>query len=253
MNPDRIIALRATLTVFRDGDRCLKVFGEEYSQSSVLCEAFNAAYAAEAGVRTPRILEVTEVGGKRAIVSEYIKGKTLAALAAEQGDTGDCIARFAAAQAYVNSLAAPGLRSEKDIAAEGILRSGLPRDTVEALLAMNEAFPEGDRLLHGTPEMSNIIIDNTDNLYIIDWARASKGSPEADAARAYVLTSRLQGAGAAEEYLAQRCKAGDVSARGILKRLPVAAAAMLCLCGEHEREALKAFINTSEFGLRRKS
>ena len=139
MNPDRIIALRSTLTVFRDCDRCLKVFGAEHTQSSVLREAFNAASAAEAGVCTPRVLGVTELDGMPTIVSEFVKGKTLAAIASEQGSVHGCLERFAREHALVNSFAAPMLRSEKDAAAEGILRSGLPQGQIAVLLAQNAA------------------------------------------------------------------------------------------------------------------
>ena len=35
MNLDRIIAVRNNKTVYRDGDRCLKVFNEGYSKADV--------------------------------------------------------------------------------------------------------------------------------------------------------------------------------------------------------------------------
>ena len=41
MNLDRIIAVRNNKTVYRDGDRCLKVFNEGYSKADVLNEALN--------------------------------------------------------------------------------------------------------------------------------------------------------------------------------------------------------------------
>lgn len=173
MNPDRIIALRSTLTVFRDCDRCLKVFGAEHTQSSVLHEAFNAASAAE-----------------------------------------------------------------------GILRSGLPQGQIAVLLAQNAAFPEGDRLLHGTPEMSNVIIDNGGGAHVVGWSRAVKGCPAADVARGYILARRIYGTAAAEEYLELRCRAGDVGAEDAARRIPVAAAAMLHYANEYERKALRALINT---------
>lgn len=244
MNPDRIIALRSTLTVFRDGDRCLKVFGAEHTQSSVLCEAFNAASAAEVGVCTPRVLGVTEFDGMPAIVSEFVKGKTLAAIASGQGSVHGCLERFAREHALVNSFAAPMLRSEKDAAAEGILRSGLPQGQIAALLEQNAAFPEGDRLLHGTPEMSNIIIDNGGGAHVVGWSRAVKGCPAADVARGYILARRIYGTAAAEEYLELRCRAGDVGAEDAARRIPVAAAAMLHYANEYERKALRALINT---------
>ena len=59
MNMDRIIAVRSKKTVYRDGDRCLKVFNEDYSKADVLNEALNQARVEETGLSIPKVLEVT--------------------------------------------------------------------------------------------------------------------------------------------------------------------------------------------------
>ena len=84
MNLDRVIAVRNNKTIYRDGDRCIKVFNKEYSKADVLNEALNQARIEETGLNIPKILEVTMVDGKWAIVTEYIKGKTMEQLMAEQ-------------------------------------------------------------------------------------------------------------------------------------------------------------------------
>ena len=43
MNLDRVIAVRNNKTIYRDGDRCVKVFQKEYSKADVLNEALNQA------------------------------------------------------------------------------------------------------------------------------------------------------------------------------------------------------------------
>ena len=83
MKLDRVIAVRNNKTIYRDGDRAIKVFNEEYSKADVLNEALNQARIEETGLNIPKVLEVTMIDGKWAIVSEYIKGKTLAQLMAE--------------------------------------------------------------------------------------------------------------------------------------------------------------------------
>ena len=40
MNLDRVIAVRNNKTIYRDGERCIKVFNEEYSKADVLNEAY---------------------------------------------------------------------------------------------------------------------------------------------------------------------------------------------------------------------
>ena len=43
MNLDRVIAVRTTKTVYRDGDLCIKVFNKEFTKADVLHEALNQA------------------------------------------------------------------------------------------------------------------------------------------------------------------------------------------------------------------
>ena len=86
MKLDKIIAVRNSKTVYRDGDRCIKVFNEDYSKADVLNEALNQARIEETGLNIPKILEVTMIDGKWAIVSEFIKGKTLAQLMEDDTD-----------------------------------------------------------------------------------------------------------------------------------------------------------------------
>ena len=84
MKLDKIIAVRNDKTIYRDGDKCIKVFNSDYSKSDVLNEALNQARIEEIGLNIPKIHEVTMLDGKWAIVSEFIKGKTLAQLMEEE-------------------------------------------------------------------------------------------------------------------------------------------------------------------------
>ena len=86
MKLDRVIAVRNNKTIYRDGDRCIKVFNSDYSKADGLNEALNQARIEETGLKIPKILEVTMIDGKWAIVSEYIKGKTLAQIMNEDPD-----------------------------------------------------------------------------------------------------------------------------------------------------------------------
>ena len=83
MKPEKMIAVRNNKTVYRDGDKCIKVFNSDYSKADVLNEALNQARIEQTGLRVPKILEVTVIDGKWSIISEYIKGKTLAQLMEE--------------------------------------------------------------------------------------------------------------------------------------------------------------------------
>ena len=78
MKLDRIIAVRTGKTIYRDGDRVIKVFDSDYSKADNLNEALNQARIEETGLAIPKVIEVTMVDGKWAIVTEYIEGKTMA-------------------------------------------------------------------------------------------------------------------------------------------------------------------------------
>lgn len=75
MELDRIIAVTSRKTVYRDGERCLKVFLGGRTETAVLREAMNQTALREAGLPVPPVLQVTAVDGHPAIVSAFIPGK----------------------------------------------------------------------------------------------------------------------------------------------------------------------------------
>ena len=75
MKLDKIVAVRTTKTIYRDGDKIVKLFDENYSKADILNEALNQARVEETGLNIPKLLEVTKIDGKWAIVIEYIPGK----------------------------------------------------------------------------------------------------------------------------------------------------------------------------------
>lgn len=86
MNFERVIAVRTGKTVYRDGNRVIKVFDSDYSKADVLTEALNCARVEQTGLDIAKILEVTMIDGKWAILSEYIEGKPLDRLMKENPD-----------------------------------------------------------------------------------------------------------------------------------------------------------------------
>ena len=84
MNLERVIAVRTNETVYRGGDQCVKVFGDGFTKADALGEALNQARVEECGLHVPKVLEVSQVDGKWALVTEYVEGKTLERLIAEE-------------------------------------------------------------------------------------------------------------------------------------------------------------------------
>ncbi len=77
MEFDKIIAVRNSKTLYRSGDKVIKLFDESYSKADILNEALNQARVEETGLNIPKLLEVTTIDGKWAIVLQYSEGKTL--------------------------------------------------------------------------------------------------------------------------------------------------------------------------------
>ena len=115
MKPETIIARRPNKTIFRDGDRCVKLFDEDFSKADILNEALNQARVEETGLNIPKIQEVTVVEGKWAIVTEFIEGKTLAQLMEENPEKKDeYLELFVDLQLKVHAQSCPLLNSLKE-------------------------------------------------------------------------------------------------------------------------------------------
>ena len=115
MKLDYVIAKRNNKTIYRDGDKCVKVFNNDYSKADVLNEALNQARIEETGLNIPKVLEVTMIDGKWAIVTEYIQGKTLAQLMEEDPDKKDeYLEKLVDLQLEVHSKTSPLLGKLKD-------------------------------------------------------------------------------------------------------------------------------------------
>ena len=86
MNLDRIIAVRNDKTVYHDGDRCVKMFNDNYAKHDIINEARNMTLLEETGLKVPAFISVERINGKWSIVSEFVSGKTLTQLMEEELD-----------------------------------------------------------------------------------------------------------------------------------------------------------------------
>ena len=71
-----LLAERKTKTVYKENNRTIKLFIENYSKSNILNEALNQARVEETGLNIPKLLEVTKMENRWALISEYIEGKS---------------------------------------------------------------------------------------------------------------------------------------------------------------------------------
>lgn len=248
MKLDKIIAVRTGKTVYKDGDRVIKVFENGYSKADILNEALNQARIEETGLNIPKILGVSTENGKWAIISEYIKGKTLAQLMTENPDKFDeYLERFVDIQMEIHSKKAPLLTKLKDKMNRKIDRADIDAATRYDLHTRLEGMPRHNKVCHGDFNPSNIIITDDGTPYIIDWAHATQGNASADVARTYLLF-RLEGnIKSAEKYMELFCKKSDTARQYIEKWLPIVAASQSVKGNAEEREFLLSWVDVVDY------
>ncbi len=248
MNLDRVIAVRNNKTVYRDGDNCVKVFDSEFSKADILNEALNQARVEETGLNIPKIKEVTTIDGKWAIVSDFIKGKTLARLMEENPEKKhEYLEKFVDLQIEVHSRKCPLLNKLKDKMNRKISQADLDATTRYDLHTRLEGMPKHTKLCHGDFNPSNIIITDDGKAYIIDWSHATQGNASADVARTYLLFWLAGEIDDANEYLDLFCKKTDTAKQYVQKWMPIVAASQSVKGNEKEREFLLSWVDVVDY------
>ena len=248
MNLDNIIAKRIGKTVYRDGDKCIKVFDENYSKAGILNEALNQARIEETDLNIPKILEITKVNGKWAIIEEFIEGKSLADLMAEDPDNfNKYLEQFVDVQMLIHSQKAPLLTKLKDKMNRKISDADLDATTRYELHTRLEGMPKHNKVCHGDFDPSNVIISPDGTPYIIDWAHATQGNASADVARTYLLFCLSGEEDKAKKYMEIFCKKSDTARQYIEKWLPIVAASQSVKGNAHEREFLLSWVDVVDY------
>lgn len=248
MKLDNVIVVRPDKTLYREDDKTIKVFSEDYSKSSVLNEALNHARVEETGLNIPKIIEVTKVDGKWAIVTEFIEGKTLDVLIKESPDKrAEYLELFVKLQLDCHSKRSPLLTKLKDKMHTKISASELDATTRYELHVRLDGMPKHDKVCHGDFNPSNIIIKSDGTPYILDWAHATQGNASADVARTYLLFCLTGDTVFADEYLNLFCKLSDTPKQYVLKWLPIVAASQSVKGKDEEREFLLSWTNVVDY------
>ena len=239
MKLDKVIAVRTSKTVYRDGDLAIKLFNSDFSKADILNEALNQARVEETALNIPKVVEVAKFDGKWAIVSEYIEGETLAELMAKNPSKYDeYLDMFVDLQMTVHAQKAPLLGKLKDKMNRKISQTTLDATTRYDLHTRLEGMPKNLKVCHGDFNPSNIIITPDNVPYIIDWAHATQGNASADVARTYLLFWLEGNIEGAEKYLNLFCKKSDTAKQYVQKWLPIVAASQSVKGNEKEREFL---------------
>lgn len=248
MKLDRVIAVRNNKTIYRDGEHCVKVFNENYSKSDVLNEALNQARIEEMGLNIPKVLGVTMIEGKWAIVSEYIKGKTLSQLMEENADKKDeYLELLVNLQLEIHSKSSPSLNKLKDKMTSKICETDLDATTRYDLHTRLEGMPKHAKVCHGDFNPSNIIITEDGTPYILDWSHATQGNASADAARTYLIFWLNGDITGAKKYIDLFCEKSGIAMQYIQKWIPIVAASQSVKGNSKEREFLLSWVDVADY------
>ncbi len=248
MNLDRVIAVRNNKTIYRDDDRCYKIFEEGYSKADILNEALNQARVEETGLDIPKVLEVTTVGGKWAIVTEFIAGKTLAQLIKENPENKEeYLNLLVDLQLKMHSCVCPNLNKLKDKMNRKITEADLSATTKYELHTRLESMPKHKKVCHGDFNPSNIIVTPDGKPYILDWSHATQGNASADAARTYLLFWLNGDIDGAKAYLKLFCEKSDTALQYVQKWMPIVAASQSVKGNKEEREFLLSWVDVVDY------
>lgn len=244
----KMLAVRTAKTIYREGDKVVKLFNSDYRKSDILNEALNQARVEETGLPVPSLIEVCKIDGKWAIVSQYIPGKTLAQLMAENPDKkSEYLDLFVNLQLEILSKREPLLNKLRDKMTRKIGEADLDSTTKYDLHTRLESMSRMVKVCHGDFNPSNVIITPEGKPYVLDWSHVTQGNAGADAARTYLLFYLDGDFNGAEMYLEKFCKADGIEKAYVQKWIPIVAASQLVKARPAEREFLLHWISVVDY------
>lgn len=248
MKFEKVLAERQNKIIYKDGDKTIKVFDENFSKSDVLNEALNQSRVEETGLHIPKVAEVSKIDGKWAIVSDFIEGKTLQQLMDENPDKLDeYLDLFVNIQIEIQSKTAPLLNKLWDKMKRKIDETNLDATTRYELHTRLNGMHKHHKVCHGDFNPSNVIITPEGVPYVIDWSHATQGNASADVARTYLLFCLKGNDELANKYLDLFCKKTDTAKQYVQQWLPIVAASQSVKGKDEEREFLLNWVNVIEY------
>ncbi len=222
-----IVGQGATTTIYRDGDKAIKLYVNA-PHDEADNEANRQQFAYDAGLPVPAVFGVRRHDETMtALEMEYINGKPILSPGMDKDERRSAIQTLARLQCIVHSVHADGLPRQVDRLAWKIGRtSHLDSTQKDRLLLLLKKLDDGSvNLCHGDFHPLNILYDGIKH-WIIDWVDATAGNPLADACRTYLIFKQHMSRSAGI-YLKLFCKEAGVKQDDVLAWLPVVAAARL--------------------------
>jgi len=222
------VAIGNTANLYLFDNKIVKVFKEHLPSTESLFEARKQEFAYSCGLNVPKVLEVTEIKGRQAIIMEYIEGKTVGNLLTENMELAEHYMNICVnAQQTIHHVEVESALETMVEKLQRQIKSGenLNNAQKELLLGRLDSMIFEPRLCHGDFHPFNVIMSN-DKVTIIDWVDSSVGDIRADVYRTYLLISQFS-IDLAEIYLRIYCKKTGLSRDEVILWAPIIAGARL--------------------------
>lgn len=221
------IAEGNTAYIYHYDNKIVKVFKDFLPNTEADYEANKQRYAHSCGLLVPEIYEVTSIGGKQALIMEFVQGKTLGEILFENMNLSEYYMNISIdLQREIHQVVPDHFEPMVEKLAHQIkLVHQLEEREKSILLQKLNAMTYESRLCHGDFHLYNLIQAN-DHVTTIDWVDASSGDIRADVYRSYLLYEQFSEE-LADLYLNLYCNKSGLSKDEILKWAPIIAGARL--------------------------
>lgn len=249
LNLDNPIMERKTKTVYKDGDKTIKLFVENYSKADILNEALNQARVEEGtSLNIPKLVEISKIDNRWALVSEYVEGTPMDKLMEQNPEKFDeLFNKFVDIQLQVLGNTVPMLNRIKDKYKKRINASDLNDNIKYELLARLDGMKDHVKLCHGDFNPSNVIVKADGSISIIDWAHVTIGNASADAAKTFLIFSMEGKEDLANKYLDLFAQKSGIDKMNIQRWIPIVAAAQKVKGIPEEQEFLAKWIDVVDY------
>ena len=244
------IMKRSTKSIYKDKNSIIKLFVENYSKADVLNEALILSRVEEGcDLNVPKLKEITKIGDRWGIVTEYIEGDTLQELMDKHPEKMDeYLETFVNIQLEILSKSVPLLNQIKDKDERKLNELNMiDENTKYDLLERLHGMKNHTKLCHGDFNPTNIIMSKSGKHYILDWAHGTIGNASADAAKTFLLFSLEGKEGLAQKYLDLFSEKSGIPKTNIQKWIPIVAATQMGRGNKKEQEFLSKWINVVEY------
>ena len=250
LNLNNQIAIRKNKTIYKDDNKIIKLFISSHPTSNILNEALNQARVEEfSNLNVPKLMELTKVEDRWALISEYVEGKTISELIKEYPDKTDhYLDLFVKVQLVVLENEVPMLNRIKEKFRDKLENcDNIDENIKYELLQRLEGMKNHKKLCHGDFHPSNVIVQENGCVYVIDWAHATQGNASADAARTYLLFCMDGKDEFANKYLDLFEKMSGIERKEVQRWIPIVAATQMTKKIPEEQEFLSKWINVVDY------